>query len=77
MAPRKDANNGCYTGEYDLRVGERSVVPLPTRLPDQFQRRIEENLPAGRGLGRLDRARSIATRYRAHQTKQAADAPAA
>jgi ppGpp synthetase/RelA/SpoT-type nucleotidyltranferase len=74
-----DGYNGYLSDkdEGDFLMDDRSSDLVLALLLDQFAATIEENHPAGRGLGRPPRIRSVATRYRDYKQKQAADAPAA
>ncbi len=62
-------------GQVDFLMDEKSSDLVLALLLDKFAEKIEENHPAGRGLGRPPRIRSIATRYREWQQKQATGAP--
>lgn len=74
-----DGYNGYLSekDEGDFLMDEKSSDLVLALLLDRFAAKIEENHPAGRGLGRPPRIRSIATRYREWNQKQAADAPSA
>jgi hypothetical protein len=51
-------------GEQDFSLDAESSDVILIFLLDHFAEQIEENHPAGRGMGRPPRIRSIATRFR-------------
>lgn len=63
--------------EDDFLMDAASSDLVLALLLDEFAAKIEENHPAGRGMGRPPRIRSVASRYRNYKQKQAADAPVA
>jgi hypothetical protein len=63
------------TGDTDFLLDGKSCDLILALLLDKHADQIEENHPAGRGMGRPPRIRSIASRFKEFRT-QAPKAPA-
>lgn len=63
-------------GEFDFQLDCRSSDLVLALILEKHAKQIEANHPAGRGMGRPPRIRSIATRFLDFKQQQAPNAPA-